>query len=620
MGDPGRPSLVRGNVLLHRATCRDDPDQALADLDAAARVFADAGARVRLGRTVGQRGEVLLRRGDADGAARSFAEALAIGEELDDPSVRSLARCGLADVADCRGDLAGAVNGFRAALADARAAGSAQAEAYCLASLADASLAAGADADALAAARESLAIQGRQVRGLGSDESRTVGDAIPAARSTGLAAARRLGDASAWFDVAETARAAALAENVGGRAAIQSSAAPPELVAESAAAQSELSRASARLAAARAAEDLAAARGAAADEAAARTRSVQSLDRLERRRKLAARLDAPAPPVLADVRRRLGPATALVEYHVGATAAEALVATADAARLVDLGPSDAVAACCADLARADGATAEALAAAAARIVGPLRLAPEVRTLVVVPDGPLATAPLAAIAGGRDVVCVPSAAIWMLLAEDGGRRGEGVLAIGDPDHAGRRLAGLPATRAEAQAVGTTVLLGRDATEAAVRKALDGGARRRAVHFACHGVADPRHPSLAGLALTAEAGDDGMLTAREVLGMAVPADLTFLSACEAGRSGARTGAAAPVLASAFLAAGSPRVVCNVWKVDDEAARAFATAFHQAFRSDGASAASALRAAREAVRADPRFAAPRHWAGWVLWGLAD
>jgi CHAT domain-containing protein len=111
---------------------------------------------------------------------------------------------------------------------------------------------------------------------------------------------------------------------------------------------------------------------------------------------------------------------------------------------------------------------------------------------------------------------------------------------------------------------------------------------------------------------------VFTAREVLGLPVPADVVVLAACEAGRAGAQS--AATGVPPAFLAAGAPRVVANLWKVDDEAGRVFSVAFHRAWAKEGASAASALRAARDAVRADPRFTAPRFWAGWILWGLAD
>jgi CHAT domain-containing protein len=319
------------------------------------------------------------------------------------------------------------------------------------------------------------------------------------------------------------------------------------------------------------------------------------------------------------VRRRVGRGRAFVEFHVGAETTDALVVTEDGARLVDLGATAAFAALCRSV-RAGDAAADSVAAARTAIVDALKLPSDVRTLLVVPDGPLVTVPFALLDPGRDVATIPSALVWTLLDAARGERGVGVLAVGDPDYAGTRLAALPATRAEVSAVGTRVLVGREATEDAVRRVLVESPRWRAVHFACHGVVDPRHASLCGLALTRALGDDGILTAREVLGLPVPADVVVLSACEAGRPGAESASAATGLPPAFLAAGCARVVASLWRVDDEAGRVFSVAFHRAWATDGVTVAQALREARDAVRADPRFAAPRHWAGWVLWGLPD
>jgi CHAT domain-containing protein len=78
----------------------------------------------------------------------------------------------------------------------------------------------------------------------------------------------------------------------------------------------------------------------------------------------------------------------------------------------------------------------------------------------------------------------------------------------------------------------------------------------------------------------------------------------------------------LTRAFLFAGAPRVVCSLWKVDDEATGALMTKFYESWNpKDGAKplpTAAALRAAQEHVRAVPRWADPHYWAAWVLWGL--
>src|SRR5207248_1965457 len=141
---------------------------------------------------------------------------------------------------------------------------------------------------------------------------------------------------------------------------------------------------------------------------------------------------------------------------------------------------------------------------------------------------------ALLAPDREVVYVPSGTTYGVLLDDAAKRGDGVLALGDPDYGtasteavallrrGRQLQPLPATRAEAKAVGDVVLLGKDATERGVKDALAKRPRWRAVHLACHGLVDPERPMFSSLALTPSGEDDGFLTALEVFRMKVPAD--------------------------------------------------------------------------------------------------
>jgi len=185
--------------------------------------------------------------------------------------------------------------------------------------------------------------------------------------------------------------------------------------------------------------------------------------------------------------------------------------------------------------------------------------------------------------------------------------------------GPGLGPLPASAAEARAVGDVVLLGSDATEARVRDALASRPRWRAVHLACHAFADPDRPALSSVALSPAGDDDGLLTAHEVLRSPLRADLVVLSGCDTGRGMAIRAEGHLGLARAFLLAGAPRVIASLWRVDDDATRALMEAFYARWK-DGTSTAEALRDARARVRAEPRWAHPRYWAAFVQWGLAD
>ena len=218
--------------------------------------------------------------------------------------------------------------------------------------------------------------------------------------------------------------------------------------------------------------------------------------------------------------------------------------------------------------------------------------------------------------------------------ESGPRGAKILALGDPDYgtgvdakavgifrSGNRLTRLPGTREEALAVGTRVLLGRDATESMLRKALAGTQRWRAVHLACHGRIDPDHPLLSSLALSPADGGDGFLTALEVFRWRVPADLVVLSACETGRGRIYKAEGVVGLTRAFMFAGAPRVIVSLWKVDDEATRALMVKFYALWNpkdGNGLPTATALKKAQEFVASHAKWKHPYYWAAWQLWGL--
>jgi CHAT domain-containing protein len=326
---------------------------------------------------------------------------------------------------------------------------------------------------------------------------------------------------------------------------------------------------------------------------------------------------------------------------------------------VNLAPLSAVEADCEDLTFRPTAAADTLVTSLRkRLVEPLGLSASTRRVLVSPSGVLSYVPFGLLLPDREVVCLPSGTTYGVLREDRSKRGEAVLAIGDPAYSGSRgqspsavylrgrgLPALPATAAEARAVGDVILLAGAATEAAIWKAVEGRKRWRAAHFACHGTIDPERPLLSSLAVTEDEEDDGFLTAAEVLRQELPADLVVLSACETAKGKVFGGEGIVGLTRAFMFAGAPRVICSLWKVDDEATRALMVEFYRLWNpKDGSKpmgTAAALRAAQEYVRTHEidvpdddaskktgkpftkrvrHWEHPYYWAAWVLWGLAD
>jgi CHAT domain-containing protein len=169
-----------------------------------------------------------------------------------------------------------------------------------------------------------------------------------------------------------------------------------------------------------------------------------------------------------------------------------------------------------------------------------------------------------------------------------------------------------------------LLGAKASEAGLMEVLPTSKRWRAVHFACHGLVDVERPMLSCLALSRAGEDDGFLTALEILRTEIPADLAVLSACETATGKIVMGEGIVGLTRAFMFAGAPRVICSLWKVDDEATRALMIKFYELWNpKDGApglGAAAALKQAQEFIRGQDRWKHPYYWAAWTLWGLSN
>lgn len=127
-------------------------------------------------------------------------------------------------------------------------------------------------------------------------------------------------------------------------------------------------------------------------------------------------------------------------------------------------------------------------------------------------------------------------------------------------------------------------------------------------------------MSALVLAAGGGHDGRLTALDVVELPLATDLAVLSACETARGRVVRGDGVVGLPRAFLAAGAPRVVVSLWRVDDAATAALMKRFYGLWKDGRSSAAAALRQAQADVRAEKRWEDPSYWAAWQLWGLAD
>ena len=175
------------------------------------------------------------------------------------------------------------------------------------------------------------------------------------------------------------------------------------------------------------------------------------------------------------------------------------------------------------------------------------------------------------------------------------------------------------------------LGVDATETRAKAT---GRRVRYLHFATHGVLDPRFPLDSGLVLTrSEAAgnhsDNGFLQAWEIFeSLRVDAEMVVLSACETGLGEIQGGEGLIGLTRAFHYAGARSVLSTLWRVDDEATADLIVRVYRHLRA-GHSKADALRAAQldfiRGTDGDPGIestkpgdvSAPYFWAAFQLHG---
>jgi CHAT domain-containing protein/tetratricopeptide (TPR) repeat protein len=189
----------------------------------------------------------------------------------------------------------------------------------------------------------------------------------------------------------------------------------------------------------------------------------------------------------------------------------------------------------------------------------------------------------------------------------------------PGNPPRKLPNLPGAEIEAKTVAqrlnTQPLLGNQATKANLMSQIQ---TVGLIHLATHGVLDDLElidiPPGA-LALAPTSSDKGFLSATEVSGLKLSADLAILSACNTGR-GRVTGDGVIGISRAFMTAGVPSVVVSLWSVPDAPTSELMGQFYQFKKT--MSKAHALRQAMLTMM--KKYPNPVDWAAFNLMGEAN
>ena len=120
----------------------------------------------------------------------------------------------------------------------------------------------------------------------------------------------------------------------------------------------------------------------------------------------------------------------------------------------------------------------------------------------------------------------------------------------------------------------------------------------------------------IALAPGNGEDGLLTASEILDMELQANLAVLSACDTGR-GRITGDGVVGLSRALITAGVPSVVVSLWAVPDAPTAALMSEFYRQLDQGHSKAHALQQAMLITLEQSPH---PKDWAAFTLIGAME
>lgn len=143
----------------------------------------------------------------------------------------------------------------------------------------------------------------------------------------------------------------------------------------------------------------------------------------------------------------------------------------------------------------------------------------------------------------------------------------------------------------------------------------------LHFATHGLLDPKRPEHSGILLSTvdDHGKElkGFIGLQDVYSLRAPVDLVVLSACQTGLGKEIRGEGLVGLTRGFMYAGATTVVASLWKVHDEATSELMKRFYTEMLQNRKTPDEALRIAQNSIRETPQWSAPHYWAGFTLQG---
>jgi CHAT domain-containing protein len=198
--------------------------------------------------------------------------------------------------------------------------------------------------------------------------------------------------------------------------------------------------------------------------------------------------------------------------------------------------------------------------------------------------------------------------------------------------GKKLTPLPEAENEGKAIvrmfsrKSKLYLRAEAQESRFKKE---AANYKILHFAAHGFFDDADPMYSYLVLAPglpKDGEDGLLTANEIMSLDLNADMAILSACDTAVGEYRAGEGVIGMTWAFMAANVPTIVSSQWSVETTGTTKLMIEYYSALKSSGlkseggAVKAKALRQAQMKLLKNEKYSLPYYWAGFTVIGSAN
>ena len=246
------------------------------------------------------------------------------------------------------------------------------------------------------------------------------------------------------------------------------------------------------------------------------------------------------------------------------------------------------------------------------LIAPLRPLLKSEHLIIAPHGFLHSLPFHALHSAGRYLCddfsisyAPSASVYALCAGRDATSNAASLVIGIPDAAAPEIE-IEVRRASAALPDARLLIGADATEAALRKY---GPSSRFIHIATHGMFRRENPMFSSIRL-----GDSDVSLYDLCQVPLSAELVTLSGCSTGRNVVLSGDELVGLLRGLFYAGAQGILVSLWDVHDRSTAEFMTAFYNGLQRCP-NKAEALRSAMQELRREYRH--PYYWAPFVLVG---